>query len=202
MTFWIDLLCNENIVPLLCFVLTNWSLQYFACDYNCPINASLFDSGVCALVFFSLWESTFCIACLRNVCRLHAHVGSYEDACLCMCVTVCRYARLFIDIVNHYLPERLLTRTNSRMRVCLPSSLSDCVALLVSFVCTTPGILMASYYSICQCMALCVNRCVQVSARASRLYMYSCLYGALLQLDWICCTINALFYRLCDEYSI
>lgn len=166
---------------MICFVTKTLSLfcasssqtgAYFACDYNCPINASLFDGGVCALVFFSLWESTFCIACLRNVCRLHAHVGSYEDACLCTCVTVCRYARLFIDIVNHYLPERLLTRTNSRMRVCLPSSLSVCVALLVSFVCTTPGILMASYYSICQCMALCVNRCVQVSARASRLYVF------------------------------
>ncbi len=63
------------------FVVSLQKLSWFMSlsDYICLINASLFDGGVCALVFFSLWESTFCIVRLRSVCRLHVHVSYVSD---------------------------------------------------------------------------------------------------------------------------
>lgn len=75
-------------------------------DYNCLINASLFDGGVCALVFFSLWESTFCIVRLRSVCRLHVHVSYVSDA-LRDCVSVRDPVGMHVCLTILKQPERL-----------------------------------------------------------------------------------------------
>lgn len=196
MTFRIDLLCNENIVPLLCFVLTNeltlpvtttvlltllYSMVEFVHCFSSPCGRARFVSRVCAT----------CVVCMRMWAHMRMRVY----------VRVCRYARLFIDIVNHCLPERLNEFEDASVFAVLFVRLCGAARFVRLHDSRYNGELlqyMPMHGPVCEqvCADVCERTCVTC------LYMYSCLYGALLQLDWRCCTINALFYRLCDEYSI
>lgn len=173
------------------------SWAYVDCDYNCLINASLFDGGVCALVFFSLWESTFCIVRLRNVCRLHVHVSYVTDVCVWLreCSWFRRYACPFNCIT-------IVLQRDSNEDACVMSFVSGCVALIVSSVCTTPGILTVSCMplhgsvrqQVCVCRYKCESACV--SRVCMSLFVWSSAKA------WPEMLHNALFYLLCDEYSL
>lgn len=200
MTFWTDLLCNENVIPLFCGSPSETgrgSWAYVACDYNCLINASLFDGGVCALVFFSLWESTFCIVRLRNVCRLHVHVSYVTDVCVCVCVWLrecswfCRYACPFNCIT-------IVHQRDSNEDACVMSFVSGCVTLIVLSVCTTPGILTVScmplHGPVRQQVCVCVCAGISVRAHVCHVSVCLCLYEALLKLDRRCCTMHSFIF--------
>lgn len=75
-------------------------------DYNCRINASLFDGEVCALVFFSPWESTFCIVRLRSVC-LSACACDLHFGCVRDCVSVRDPVSMHVCLTILKQPERL-----------------------------------------------------------------------------------------------
>lgn len=162
------------------FVVSLQKLSWFMSlsDYICLINA-LFDGGVCALVFFSLWESMFCIVRLRSV----------SSACACElrfgCVVwlrECSWSRRYACLFNY-----IKAAWETRMRMCVTSSvLSGCVPLLDSFICTTPGILTVSFMpmhgpvrqQVCAGVSVCahVSRFVWSSAKAWPEMLHNALF--------------------------